>query len=109
MAPYVDNFNAVCWDARDAAAYLKALTDLLSRWNLAFRVECDGSSSWAIVGIILGANRKMVHAKPDRLWRLRGAALELADQGRCTGGVMRKIIGHLGLFAIACRPLLAVF
>ena len=109
LAPYVDNFNAVCWDPDDARQYLHSLTSVLDFWRLTYRVENDGGAVWATVGVTLDVSRRLVYAKPERMWRLRGATLDLRAQGRCSGAVMRTIIGHLGFLSMVFKPFLSVF
>ena len=40
LAPYVDNFQFLCWDTIDAELYCGILVDMLNEVGMAHRVEC---------------------------------------------------------------------
>ena len=67
LAPYVDNCNAITWDADDASKYCHALTGVLTEFGLAHRVECHGLSSWPTLGIIFDAEGLALTNQPRRL------------------------------------------
>ena len=47
-------------------------------------------------------------AKPDRMWKLRGALLGMVAQRRATSLAIQMLCGHLIFGFTVCRPMLAV-
>ena len=107
-APYVDNANGLCWDCTDAANYLRALVDVLSGWNLSFRVECRGELGWDTIGLSIDLDLKVITNKGRRVWLLRGAIVALISQGRCSVNALRIVVGHIAYCVQLCRPVLSV-
>ena len=57
---------------------------------------------WTVVGYVLDASRRLCLPRPERAWRVRGAALALHEQGRAIGQVVEVFLGHVAfLFALA--------
>ena len=106
--PYVDNGNFLCWDKQAADELLLAISSVFKRLGLQFRVECDGASCCDLLGIRLIASSRRLLGKPDRIWKLRTAVIELLHQGRCSSHVLQVVNGHLVFTLLAFRPALAI-
>ena len=94
LMAYVDNANGYCWDGADSLAFLHALCFVLEGAGIRFRIKANCDAAWDTVGYIFWADLKLITNKPFRLWRLRGAAVELRRQGQRTGPAMRFFLGH---------------
>ena len=53
-------------------------------------------------GFVLDASQRLCLPRPERAWRVRGAALALHGQGRAVGQVVEVFLGHVAfLFGLA--------
>ena len=102
--PYVDNGNSLCWDKQAADELLLAISSVFKRLGLQFRVECDGASCCDLLGIRLIASSRRLLGKPDRIWKLRTAVIELLHQGRCSSHVLQVVNGHLVFTLLVFGP-----
>ena len=94
LIAYVDNAAAHCWDSRDSRSFLYAFI-VLESLGLRFRIEADNEAAWDNLGITSFATAKLLTNKADRVWQLRGAAVELRLQGKCTRLAMLKFLGNI--------------
>ena len=83
----------------------RPFSNVLRAWGLAFRVECEGHRVWCTIGAILDGRRRLVHDKPEKAWRLRGAVQALRLQGYCAEATLRGGIGHVLCLLQPLRPL----
>ena len=67
LAPYVDNANVIASTLDECRAYVHALCGLFDCWNISYRIECDGATTWGTIGVILDAGRRLVYSKATRM------------------------------------------
>ena len=108
LFPYVDNAQMLAWDDEEAAVLSRALAYVFYNFGLKFRVECDGEPSHNALGVCLLAGNKAIINKPNRMWRLRCALIELRAQGCASGDVMQVVNGHVVYSLLIARYLLCV-
>ena len=70
LAPYVDNFQALCRDAEDAELWCFLVTKLLDEVGLAYRVECRSLPGFTLVGLDVDMRKLFVRNAPKRWWRV---------------------------------------
>jgi hypothetical protein len=106
--PYVDNGNVACWDAVDAKIMHSSFVAILGSLGILFRTECSGLGRWDTIGLSFSAECRYLSSKPSRMWRIRGALLELYKQARSTPKVVEQLLGHVFFCLLPCRCLLSI-
>ena len=108
LLPYVDNANVLTWDAAESRRYHRCLLEVLAERKFVVKDLVVAERSFELVGVIFDAATLCFRAKPARVWRMRAALREVLARRRLTGGMMRKLVGHLVNHFLLARSSLAI-
>jgi len=107
VAGYVDNFTVASRSAAAAREGRDAIASVLTRHGLVVHeLEEPASDGARFVGLELAGGRTF-SIKRRSLWKLAYGLRELLRRGRCSGTVLRAVIGHLTWAALLRREALA--
>ena len=105
---YVDNANLVALSRRLAGDALAEVKKEMRLRGLGYHEVVDPSSDFTTLGVVMNGRRRSVRHTAARAWRLYLGIGGLLSRGRCTGRVLRVIIGHLVNFFMLLRPALSL-
>jgi len=107
VAGYVDNFVVASRDAQASRQGRDAIAAVLTKHGLVVHDLDEPTSDGArFVGLELGHGR-MLSIKRRGLWKLAFGLRELLRRGRCSGTLLRSMLGHLTWAALLRREALA--
>ena len=108
LGPYVDNGNILSHDEDESCRFHDVVVRVFESLGFVLKDLVAGSKWFDMVGIIWDGQRRHWIAKPERVWRLRTALLELADRKTASGTVLRIVGGHMVNMSLLCRPALSI-
>ena len=105
---YVDNFVALSQSPGLVCSLAAKVGKKLSERGLPTH-EVEAGVGLERLGWKFGDKLPIVQITPKRLWRLRLATQELLKEGRASGKLVEKLIGHFTFAALLRREVLSCF